>query len=136
MGKRAAGILPIAPTGRILWNQRSYNASHPNTWALWGGGAEEDESPIDTAVREFREESSYRGHIRLYPLHTHCITGVLYHAFAGFVENEFDPEIDHESNGYIWLELPKIFKIFKDVHPGTQELLHDVYPELKAFCYQ
>jgi len=60
----AAGVLPIAKTtGRILIQKRAPNISHGNTWATFGGKPDANETPEQTARREFKEESGYDGPI-------------------------------------------------------------------------
>lgn len=135
MNEQAAGILPLSRTsGRTLWNQRSYEATRPAKWGLWGGGAEEGESPVETALREFEEESGYGGQIELLPLHTHISDGVKYYAFVGLVPDEFQPVLNWESLGYLWMEPHELFNIFGDLHPGAQKLLRETYNQLEPLC--
>ena len=43
--------------GKILLQHRDKNApDDKNTWAMWGGGKEGDETPVETAIRELNEE--------------------------------------------------------------------------------
>jgi 8-oxo-dGTP pyrophosphatase MutT (NUDIX family) len=67
----AAGVLVVArdvaryPGRSVLLSRRSRNVSAPLTWAPWGGRMERGESPAQTALREFREESGYAGPVEL-----------------------------------------------------------------------
>ncbi len=43
--------------GKILLQHRDSNApTDKNTWAMWGGGKEGNETPVETAMRELQEE--------------------------------------------------------------------------------
>jgi ADP-ribose pyrophosphatase YjhB (NUDIX family) len=56
--------------GRVLLLRRAYT---PYDWVLPGGGAEADESPTATALREVREETGLEVELER-------LTGVYYHA--------------------------------------------------------
>lgn len=60
----AAGVLPIAKTtGRILIHKRAPQLPNGDTWVTFGGKPDPNETPKQTARREFREESGYDGPI-------------------------------------------------------------------------
>ena len=42
--------------GKILFQLRDGNGRNPNTWGIFGGGMKKGEVPIDTLVRELKEE--------------------------------------------------------------------------------
>ncbi len=45
--------------GKLLLQHRDTNApTDKNTWAMWGGGREGDETPVENAMRELQEELS------------------------------------------------------------------------------
>lgn len=54
--RKATGsvVVMVDPSGRVLVLRRSYP---PGDWVLPGGNAESGESPVETAVREVREET-------------------------------------------------------------------------------
>ena len=57
-------------TGRIMLQQRSEHVTHPLTWSFWGGKSESDERPIETLLRECREEMGVLPDIeKVYPIH-------------------------------------------------------------------
>jgi 8-oxo-dGTP diphosphatase len=64
-----SGVFLIAPDGAILLQQRDDDVPPAGIgrWAIPGGGREGDESPRDTALREFEEETGIRlDHLRFY----------------------------------------------------------------------
>src|SRR5688572_6151064 len=60
--REGSAVILIDPAGRVLLQQR--DDDHPpagyGRWAIPGGGREGDESPRETALREFEEETSVR----------------------------------------------------------------------------
>jgi len=54
--RKATGSVVVIrdPSGRVLLVRRAYP---PGDWVLPGGNAEVDESPVETAIREVREET-------------------------------------------------------------------------------
>jgi len=55
--KSGAGILFIcSDDNSVLLVQRSQMVSEPGTWGLPGGGSEGNETPVETSIREVREE--------------------------------------------------------------------------------
>ena len=54
---KASGCCFLAlDTGRIMLQQRSKKTSHPLTWSFWGGKSHKRERPIETLLRECKEE--------------------------------------------------------------------------------
>lgn len=52
-------LLSLIAKGEILLQHRDGNApTDKNTWALWGGGQEGNETATETAMRELEEELS------------------------------------------------------------------------------
>ncbi len=55
--KQGSAIIIKNNEGRLLLQHRDNNApTDKNTWALWGGTKEGDETSEETAVRELKEE--------------------------------------------------------------------------------
>jgi 8-oxo-dGTP pyrophosphatase MutT (NUDIX family) len=53
-----------------MLQQRSEHVTHPLTWSFWGGKSESDERPIETLLRECREEMGVLPDIeKVYPIH-------------------------------------------------------------------
>lgn len=95
-------------TGRILLQQRSDKVSHPLTWSFWGGKSESGERPIETLLRECREEIGILPDIeKIYPIHTFLSDDehFTYNTFCITVFEEFIPRTNHETAGYAWVPL-------------------------------
>jgi 8-oxo-dGTP pyrophosphatase MutT (NUDIX family) len=95
-------------TGRIMLQQRSSEVSHPLTWSFWGGKSEINERPIETLLRECREEMGILPDIeKVYPIHTFISddNNFTYHTFCVTVFEEFIPLCNRESAGYAWIRL-------------------------------
>jgi len=117
----AAGVLPICEkTGRILIVKRSGNITFPNSWCNLGGGGDDGESPKQNAMREFREESLFRGAITLKKDNVTTNKNVHYHNFFGFVKNEFTPKVnvktidgEVEISDFEWVTFVELYKRLK-----------------------
>jgi 8-oxo-dGTP pyrophosphatase MutT (NUDIX family) len=114
-GKRiAAGVLPLCvKTGRILIIRRGLNQPKPGTWACFGGKFEEsDQTPKETAKREFIEESGFSGKYKISstPLYVNNDTHSKFYTFVGLFEEEFSPEIEGkgEAIDYGWFYLGEV----------------------------
>jgi len=81
---------------RILWMKRTKD----DTWGFPGGHVEEGESPIESAIRESREETMHvpetginliyeEGKVRLF----------------GCNDGEFEPELNDEHSEYVWASI-------------------------------
>jgi 8-oxo-dGTP pyrophosphatase MutT (NUDIX family) len=95
-------------TGRIMLQQRSETTTHPLTWSFWGGKSEKNERPIETLLRECKEEMGPLPDIeKVYPIHTFLSDdgNFTYHTFCVTVFEEFIPVTNGESAGYAWVRL-------------------------------
>lgn len=104
-GKRGAGCLFLAiDTGRICIAHRSQYVEQPGTWGTWGGAIDRDESPESAAMREVREEAGYDGQFKLIPLYVfEHSSGFKYYNYLALVEQEFEPKLNWETQGYSWV---------------------------------
>ncbi len=121
-----AGTLPICKkTGRILVAYRSIAVDEPHTWAVFGGRLNSDDSnPQEAAKRELYEETGFSDDINLIPVYVYKVTGFEYHNFIGIVDNEFEPDINWETEKTKWVN----FDDFQKLHPkhfGLKALLND-----------
>lgn len=102
-----AGFLLVArDTRRMLLVLRSGAVGEPYTWGLPGGGSKSrDYDERTTALRELQEETGFDGPVAgsskpVYVFREH--SGFVYHNFIGFVEHEFQPELDEENDDCGW----------------------------------
>ena len=110
-------------TGRVMLQQRSENVSHPLTWSFWGGKKEKRERPMETVLRECREEMGELPAVeKIYPIHTFLSDDkkFTYHTFVITVYEEFIPRTNGESAGYAWV---KINAWPKPLHRGARVVL-------------
>jgi ADP-ribose pyrophosphatase YjhB (NUDIX family) len=134
---QAAGILPYCPkTGRYLIAKRGPNISNPNQWTNFGGKANKGENPAQTAVREFKEESGYKGSVRLNrPIPTkNNKDGITFYNFIGEVPAEFQPTTigkktvdgDVEVSASKWVTKEQLTGLIGNsiLHPGFNRFLN------------
>jgi len=110
-------------TNRVLMQLRSTECSFPLTWSLWGGKRENNERPVQTLMREIQEEIGFVPElVKVYPLHQYQSRdgGFVYDSFCCVVQDEFIPNINHESAGYCWINLGHWPK---PLHQGAKSLL-------------
>jgi 8-oxo-dGTP pyrophosphatase MutT (NUDIX family) len=106
MKKQAAAIAPYCRnTGRFLLQVRGPNQPAPGLIGFFGGKAENNESPIENAIREFYEETRYMvPSDQLIPLQELLLpNGYIFYTFLYYSDQEFTIEIDQESSDYLWL---------------------------------
>lgn len=119
--KIGVGTLFISSkTKRILLNLRAPHKTHGMCWSLWGGMIENNEQPKNALLRELNEEMGFIPDIeRIYPFDVYqskdkCFA---YYSFVCVVEDEFVPELNHESCGYAWVD----FGLWpKPMHQGAK----------------
>ena len=127
--KFGAGILPISKKNgifRLLVSKRSKNLTFPGEWAIIGGGSEAGERPLETAKREFKEETQYEGGfsgIELLKTQQKDKKNPLYYVYICKIPY-FLPVLDHENEEIRWLTLKKTRNI-EPKHFGLTLLLSD-----------
>lgn len=139
----AAGVLPIArSTGRILIHKRGYDIPHGGTWATFGGKPDPNETPKQTARREFREESGYEGPIlKMKASHVYKRkNGFRFYNNLILVANEFkvtmigketvDGEV--EVIDAKWVTLDELKKM-KDLHFGLEDLIKNSEEQIRNY---
>lgn len=106
--KQGAGVLFISKdTKRMCLSLRSPYKTHGMHWSLWGGMIEENETPKECLLREFKEEIGFVPDInRLYPFDIYISKdrSFKYYTFICVVEKEFIPLLNRENCGYCWID--------------------------------
>jgi 8-oxo-dGTP pyrophosphatase MutT (NUDIX family) len=131
-GAKGAGCIILArTTNRILLNHRAdnskaprqYHVEQPNTWGTWGGKIDDGEDPIHAVQREVSEEAQYHGEIEeIQPLLIFKDGSFTYHNFLVIIEDEFEPHLNWESQGFRWCEFGEWPS---PLHFGLRHLLSD-----------
>ena len=114
----AAGILFVAPDGDVLLCRRSGDeANYGGYWSLPGGGAEDGETPEQAAKREAGEELGQHGIFGMRLLDRRVTpTGKAFHTFAKPVEEKFQPRLNEEHDGYMWVPLIELLKFLSELN--------------------
>ena len=128
-----AGILPIAPSGKILIGFRSKECDSPHTWGPFGGKAESNDMKKE-ALREFREETGFKGDLELFPAYIYEDKNLKFYNFIGLVD-EFKPKLDHETDKAKWVTLTEL-KQLSPKHFGLIELLKESGDIIKKHALQ
>ena len=107
--KIAAGALFVtSTTNRVLLQMRaSYKSTHRSEWSLFGGMANDGETPSDTFKRECTEEMGMFPEVsKTYPfdIYESRDKNFRYYTFICVVEEEFQPILNEESLGYGWFD--------------------------------
>ena len=116
---QAAGILLVAPSGRVLLLRRGDDG----TWALPGGMVEPtDAGPPYAALRELGEETGYRGMVDVERASldvTHRRDGLTFWTFGGHVPAEFRVRLNPEHTAAGWFSMSRLPT---PLHPGVIRL--------------
>lgn len=103
--KRAAGVLLMAPTGRVLlMRRRPGGEDHGAEWAFPGGGIEDEETAEQAARREFKEETGFDFIGPLGQWTRRVKDDVDFTTFLGRGE-EFEPQLNEEHDLAKWVSL-------------------------------
>jgi len=136
-GNKGAGVLVICQkTKRILMQMRGQHVNEPNTWGVVGGAisgipGEETLDEKSGAEKEVREETGYKGPIKLIPAYVFKSPkgNFEYHNFIGIVPEEFElnaPEEHQWETGFIqWMTLDEMMEEKSKFHFGLKSLLSD-----------
>ena len=129
--KIGAGIVAIEKqTGKLLLALRAEGGS-ANTFAPFGGTFEDkDETPRNTAIREFEEETKIDSSYKLSkkPFYVNNDNHLTYYNYLGFFDHALPAHIDKENNGYGWFD---INNLPDNLHPGVVEMLNKKKEELE-----
>lgn len=127
MTNEAVGAIFLSKkTGRMMLNLRSDSATYSNNWGFVGGKIESRETPLQALYREMSEEmgDSVPDIEDIIPFDVFCTKNgkFKYYSFIVVVQEEFIPDLNHESAGYSWV---KIGNWPKPLHPGAKSTLYN-----------
>ena len=114
----AAGLLVHHPDRGVLLQHRALWSHFGDTWGLPGGARHEDETAIDAALREAKEEAGVPGH--LLRLQFTSVVDLGFWSYTTVVmraEESFEPVIsDQESIALRWIDPADVADYA--LHPG------------------
>jgi broad specificity phosphatase PhoE/8-oxo-dGTP pyrophosphatase MutT (NUDIX family)/predicted GNAT family acetyltransferase len=119
---KAAGLMIVTPDGHALFLKRSDSQDHPGEWCFPAGGAEGDEDPKITAIRETREETGWTAPEGAAPLER-VDERDGFTTFRLDVNNPFIPTLDDEHVGWAWAPLSDPPQ---PLHPGVMATLKNI----------
>jgi len=105
MTQICAGALFFArDTGRFLFLHRT-QSKQSRVWGLAGGTAETGETSWQACEREIAEEIGEQTISKTIPLERFLSRdcGFEYHTYVCVVDQEFQPILNHEHDGYAWV---------------------------------
>ena len=129
---RAAGLILRTPDDSALFLKRSDKdgQDHPGEWCWPGGQLEGDEEPLDAALREAREETSWVDEDKKKPEQVDEGGGdVEFTTFRIDVNNPFIPTLDDEHVGWAWAPLSDPPQ---PLHPGCKSTLDKIAADSKV----
>ena len=108
-------------TKRFLFLHRA-NGKTSDLWGLVGGTNEDGETPWNALKREIHEEIGEVVIKKTIPLETFISNDsrFLFHTYLCVVEQEFLPTLNHEHDGYAWVNFGKWPK---PLHSGLRNTL-------------
>jgi 8-oxo-dGTP pyrophosphatase MutT (NUDIX family) len=115
---RAAGVMILSASGKLLFLRRSKAGDHAGQWCFPGGKIEDGETAEEAAIRELDEEAGVKAEPQHLTLWTRrCADDVDYTTFIVRNVAEFEPYLDIEHNAYLWAEPDRAPR---PLHPGCE----------------
>ena len=122
----AAGAIFLSKnTKRVLLNFRSQHVKKGSTFGFWGGKIHDDEKILEGLSRELREEMGFiPDYEKIIPMDvfTSDDNKFRYYSYVIIVDDEFIPNINEESDGYLWCNIQKFPK---QLHMGANIILEN-----------
>lgn len=119
-----AGVIPYClDTKRFLLNLRSKGVNEPYTWCTWGGRKEKDETFLQCAKREFREESGYDKDPFLTSSYVYKSSGLVFYTYIYEMKSQFEPVITFESQDAKWFSFQEMINL-RNLHFGLKAFLN------------
>ena len=108
-------------TGRVLLGLRSKFCTDPFTWNYFGGTVKENESPRKALERELSEEILNLGRHAYHKRRIYDFEDRAIHIFTIVVLKEFDPELNWEHIGSVWV-VDNILSAPRNLHPTIMKI--------------
>lgn len=114
----------------VLLGYRSSDTKwNPNTWCPFGGTIEDGEIPMETAIREYFEETNISPEFYkisknpVYVKESEDSSGHLHQMFLylGMLQNGIDPVINEEHRDFKWVSLNDMLNL--ELHPIIIDVL-------------
>lgn len=119
----AGALFKAEDTERFFFLLRSSQTSYPSNWSLCGGKIHNDEHILEGLTREITEEIGFMPKVDKW-ISFNCFTSndknFCYHSILILTPNEFVPTLNHENDGYAWVDIqyPP-----KPLHPRLREVI-------------
>ena len=124
----AAGIALLDQNGLVFLVRRSSRVSHGGSWTIPGGYVDDGESPLQAAVREFKEETgmSLGSASQLEAFSVPTPEGATFSVFIYQGKGSHrSPSLQKgEVDRWLWLEPELAFGL--KLHPGMRKILDKV----------
>ena len=132
----AAGIL-FTDGKQILLLKRDGDCAYVDHWAIPGGKAKENESPVEVARRESKEECGFNEGLEFSRHHSHNGKNH-FHTFLHSISKPFEPKLSFEHSDAKWVNLDdvdsmKLHPKFKEAWPKFLKMIRERFPEKKSF---
>jgi 8-oxo-dGTP pyrophosphatase MutT (NUDIX family)/predicted nucleotidyltransferase len=122
-----AGVFGIDPQSKqVLLGKRSKTVTDPSVWAIIGGGRKKGETPIDTAKREFIEETGYKGgfyDFEMLKSQESKQKPLKYAVYICYLDY-FKPRTNDETEKFQWYKIDELSDV-DPAHFGLTEILND-----------
>lgn len=119
----AGALFKCSETGRFFFVLRSSTSSYPSKWSLCGGKMHQNEHILEGLEREITEEIGFMPQVQKW-ISFNSFTSLdkkfCYHSILILTPQEFIPKLNHENDGYAWVDLENPPK---PLHPRLKEVI-------------
>ena len=126
-GKSGAGI--VYTDGKQILLLKRADGDHSGSWGLPGGTTEPGELPIDTAIRECREECGHGEEGSRFDQMNTKDGGFSWTSFFYAVQKPFSCRLSHEHSDWKWINLQELKKY--DLHPKLKMVVPSYLARIK-----
>jgi 8-oxo-dGTP pyrophosphatase MutT (NUDIX family) len=134
----AGGFFYNPENNRVLLHRRDFNTpNNPGQWAFFGGTSEVEESPMETFLREIREELGITLTMQeVVPLCDYFNPDFDTHRYVFYVVSDIPVSVLtlREGAGLDWIELDEIFSLnlSKRTRQDLETFVTGVLPRLRS----